>query len=193
MGKKDIADIIPMERIQHCIYLLRGERVILSHDLAQLYGVETKVLVQAVKRNIDRFPSDFMFQLNEHEFENLKSQIVTSSWGGRRRSRPYAFTEQGVAMLASVLRSKRAVEVNIAIMRTFVQFRRILADNKLLRDKIERMERKYDEQFQQVFAILECMVKEDEDKPKTRIGFLSESDDRQNKRKSKKKALSKKD
>ena len=115
-----------------------------------------------------------MFQLDEDEFENLKSQIVTSSWGGRRRSRPYAFTEQGVAMLSSVLRSKRAVEVNIAIMRTFVQLRRILAGNKLIRDKIERLEKKYDEQFQQVFAILECMIQE-KDSPKSPIGFLTES------------------
>ena len=98
---------------------------------------------------------------------------MISSWGGRRRSRPYAFTEQGVAMLSSVLRSKRAVEVNIAIMRTFVQLRRILAGNKLIRDKIERLEKKYDEQFQQIFALLECMINEDE-KPKRSIGFLSE-------------------
>ena len=174
MGKKATTSIVPIERIHHCIYLLRGEKVILSHDLASLYGVETKVLVQAVKRNLERFPEDFMFQLNDDEFENLKSQFVTSSWGGRRRSRPFAFTEQGVAMLSSVLRSQRAVEVNIAIMRTFVQLRRILASNKLLRDKIERLEKKYDEQFRQVFAILECMVTDNE-QPKSRIGYLSEA------------------
>ena len=164
--------IVPLERIQESIYLLRKQKVLLSHDLAALYGVETRVLVQAVKRNIDRFPSDFMFQLTEKEFDNLKSQFVTSSWGGMRRSRPYAFTEQGVAMLSSVLRSKRAIEVNIAIMRTFVRLRKILADNSLLRGKIESMERKYDEQFEQVFTILGLMLKE-EAKPKKPFGFHS--------------------
>lgn len=146
----------------------------LSPDLASLYGVEPRVLIQAVKRNIERFPEDFMFQLSEKEFGNLKSQIVTSSWGGMRRARPYAFTEQGVAMLSSVLRSKQAVEVNIAIMRTFVQLRRILADNALLRRKIESLEKKYDEQFQQVFAVLKAMIAEDE-KPKRQIGYHTEA------------------
>jgi len=174
MGQKDITNIIPTERIQQCIYLIRGEKVMLDKDLAVLYQVETKVLNQSVKRNIDRFPSDFMFQLSEEEADSLRSQSVTSNEGrGGRRYPPYAFTEQGVAMLSSVLRSKRAVEVNIAIMRTFVQLRRILAGNKLLRDKIERLEKKYDEQFQQVFAILECMIHED-DSPRSQIGFLSE-------------------
>jgi hypothetical protein len=174
--KTDIDPLIPLERIQQSIYLLRGEKVILSYDLALLYGVPTRTLVQAVNRNKDRFPADFMFQLTVQEYANLKSQIVISSWGGRRRSRPYAFTEQGVAMLSSVLRSRRAVEVNIAIMRTFVQLRRILADNKLLRDKIEAMERKYDEQFQQVFAVLEEMlVQAKESKPP--IGYLTEAEE----------------
>ena len=164
--------IVPLDRIRESIYLIRKQKVLLSHDLAALYGVETRVLVQGVKRNIDRFPADFMFQLTAREFDNLKSQIVTSSWGGMRRSRPYAFTEQGVAMLSSVLRSKRAVEVNIAIMRTFVKLRKILADNALLRRKIEGMERKYDEQFQQVFTVLGHMLKE-EAKPKKPFGFHS--------------------
>ncbi len=173
MGKKG-GSIVPVERIQRCIYLLRGQKVILSPDLAELYGVETRVLVQAVKRNIKRFPGDFMFQLSKREFTNLKSQIVISSWGGARRSRPYAFTEQGVAMLSSVLRSKRAIDVNIAIMRTFVKLREILATNAALRRKIEAMERKYDEQFKHVFAILSEMVMADS-QPKTQIGFLTEA------------------
>jgi hypothetical protein len=146
----------------------------LSHDLAELYGVETRILVQAVKRNIERFPSDFIFQINEQEYENLKSQIVISSWGGRRRSRPFAFTEQGVAMLSSVLKSKRAVAVNIAIMRTFVKLREILATNSALRRKIEAIERKYDEQFKLVFKVLSEMVMVEE-KPKKPVGFLTES------------------
>ena len=162
--------IIPAERIQQCIFLIRGKKVILDRDLATLYGVETKALVRAVKRNIDRFPPDFMFQLSQEQYGAfLRCQIGTSSWGGRRYL-PYAFTEQGVAMLSSVLRSRRAVEVNIAIMRTFVKLREILADNALLRKKIESLERKYDEKFQQVFAVLEYMVREEE-KPKEPFGF----------------------
>ena len=139
MAKK-AALIIPIERIQQCIYLIRKQKVMLDKDLAALYGVETKVLIQAVKRNIERFPSDFMYQLTDKEFAILRSQIVTSRWGGRRY-KPYVFTEQGVAMLSSVLRSKRALAVNIAIMRTFVKLREILGSNDLLRRKIESMER----------------------------------------------------
>jgi len=171
---KETQSIIPVDRIQQCIYLIRGYKVILDNDLADLYNVKTKVLLQAVKRNIERFPADFMFQLSVAEFENLRSQFVTSSWGGRRY-RPYAFTEQGVAMLSSVLRSKRAIEVNIAIMRTFVKLREILANNELLRRKIESLERKYDEQFQHVFNVLAQMVMRDS-KPKTRIGYLTEAE-----------------
>ena len=167
---KETALAIPAERIQQCIYLIAKQKVILDSDLADLYGVETKAPVRAVKRNIDRFPDDFMFQLTKSQFDVfLRCQNGTSSWGGRRYL-PYAFTEQGVAMLSSVLRSKRAVEVNIAIMRTFVKLRQILADNSLLRRKIESMERKYDEQFQQVFAVLQCMIDE-ETKPQHPFGF----------------------
>ena len=129
--------IIPAERIQRCIYVIRGRKVLLDEDLATLYGVQTRVLNQAVSRNAERFPEDFMFRLNAAEFANLKSQNVTSSWGGRRKL-PRAFTEQGVAMLSSVLRSPRAISVNIAIMRTFVRLREILADNADLRRKIEQ-------------------------------------------------------
>ena len=121
--------------IEKRIFMVRGERVMLSTHLAELYGVEVRVLVQAVKRNIDSFPSDFMFQLSERELKILKSQIVISSWGGPRRANPYAFTEQGVAMLSSVLRSKQAVKTNIAIMRTFVHLRRILSTHKALAHK----------------------------------------------------------
>jgi phage regulator Rha-like protein len=122
--------LIPTEIIEKKILLIRGEKVMLDADLAELYAVETKMLVRAVKRNIDRFPEDFMFQLAEEEFQNLRFQFGTSSqWGGRRYL-PYVFTEQGVAMLSSVLNSERAVQVNIAIMRTFVKLRELLSTNK---------------------------------------------------------------
>jgi len=112
----DKKSTLPVERIEQLILLIRGQKVMLDTDLAELYGVPTKALNQAVKRNKDRFPDDFMFQLTMSEFRNLKSQFVTSSWGGIRRAHPYAFTEQGVAMLSSVLKSKRAVHMNIQIM-----------------------------------------------------------------------------
>jgi len=162
------ASLIPIERIQKCIYQIRGHKVMLDRDLADLYGVKTKVLLQTVKRNIDRFPLDFMFQLSDDESENLRSQIVTSSWGGRRYT-PYAFTEQGVAMLSSVLRSKRAVEINIAIMRVFVHLREILADNAVLRKKLEE----HDNKIKYIFNIIGQMLHEEE-KSKKRIGYLTE-------------------
>jgi len=147
------------ELIEQRIFLLRGHRVMLSTDLAHLYEVEPRALVQAVKRNIARFPEDFMFQLNEEEFQALKSQIVISSWGGIRRANPYAFTEQGVAMLSSVLRSQRAIQVNIEIMRAFVRLRRILASHAQLARKLDALEKKYDTQFKVVFdAIRELMT-----------------------------------
>ena len=161
---------IPAESIDRKILLLRGEKVILSFDLAELYGVPPKVLVQAVKRNIDRFPRDFMFQLNLQEVRNLKSQIVTSSWGGPRRATPYAFTEEGVAMLSSVLRSRRAVQVNIEIMRAFVRLRRLLASHKDLARKLEDLEKKYDAQFKVVFDAIRELMTPVPSKPR-RIGF----------------------
>ena len=161
---------IPAEKIERRILLLRGEKVILSFDLAELYGVPPKVLVQAVKRNVDRFPRDFMFQLNLQEVRNLKSQIVTSSWGGPRRATPYAFTEEGVAMLSSVLRSKRAVQVNIEIMRAFVRLRRLLASHKDLARQLEDLERKYDAQFKVVFDAIRELMTPVPPKPH-RIGF----------------------
>jgi len=134
--------LIPLERIQGAIFQMRGERVILDADLARLYGVEIRVLVQAVKRNVERFPEDFMFQLSKDEFERLRSQIVTSNKRGGRRTPPYAFTEQGVAMLSSVLRSKQAVQVNIEIMRTFVKLGAMTADNKVLARRLNKLESK---------------------------------------------------
>jgi hypothetical protein len=167
--------LIPVERIERSILLIRGQKVMLSADLAELYQVEPRVLVQSVKRNIARFPQDFMFQLTEEEYSDLKSQIVISSWGGLRRARPYAFTEQGVAMLSSVLRSKRAIRVNIEIMRAFVRLRRILASNADLARKLDALERKYDAQFKVVFeAIRELMKPPELEPPKKRIGFLVE-------------------
>ena len=145
-------------RIESRILLLRGHRVMLSSDLAALYGVEPRALVQAVKRNRERFPDDFMFQLSAQEFAHLKSQIVISSWGGARRASPYAFTEQGVAMLSSVLRSKRAVLVNVEIMRTFVRLRRLLADHAELQERLDQLERKYDGKFKVVFDAIHAMM-----------------------------------
>ncbi len=172
---KETHSLIPREQIEQRIYLLRGDKVMLSTDLARLYQVTPRALVQAVKRNADRFPDDFMFQLNREEFKNLKSQIVTSSWGGLRRATPYAFTEQGVAMLSSVLRSKRAVRVNIEIIRTFVHLRRLLASNEELARKLNSLEKKYDAQFKVVFdAIRELMTPPE---PKHRpIGFIQEKE-----------------
>lgn len=159
--------IIPVERIQQCIYLIRGQKVLLDEDLARFYGVQTRVLNQAVSRNADRFPEDFVFRLNAEEFTNLKSQIVTSSWGGRRKP-PRAFTEQGVAMLSSVLKSPRAISVNIAIMRMFIRLREILADNAALRRKIEQ----HDEQIKQLFLLLRQML-EPPKEPPAKFGFHS--------------------
>jgi ORF6N domain len=151
------------------IHFIRGEQVMLDFDLATLYGVETKVLKQTVKRNINRFPDDFMFELSTIEWNNLRSQFVTSSWGGIRYQ-PFAFTEQGVAMLSGILKSERAVEVNIAIMRTFVQLRKLMSSNKELAKKINDMENKYDEQFHVIFEAIKQLIIE-ENKPRKVIGF----------------------
>ncbi len=166
--------IIPTERIERHIFLIRGEKVMLSTHLAQLYDVEPRALVQAVKRNLARFPKDFMFQLSAKELADLKSQIVTSSWGGARRAAPYAFTEQGVAMLSSVLRSERAVMVNIEIMRAFVRLRRMLATNADLARKLALLERRYDTQFKVVFDAIRELMTPPEPRRKRPIGFLPE-------------------
>jgi hypothetical protein len=160
---------LPIERITSKIYLIRDQKVMLDRDLAELYGVETKALKQAVKRNTVRFPDDFMFELTKHEFDHLRSQIVTSSWGGTRYS-PMAFTEQGVAMLSSVLNSDRAIKVNIQIMRAFTQLRQMLSTHKDLKKKIETMEKKYDQQFQVVFEAIKQLLEADA-KPRKKIGF----------------------
>ena len=154
------------------ILLIRGERILLDADLAALYGVETGHLVRAVKRNIERFPEDFMFQLTAEEFADLRSQSgISRSWGGRRTA-PYAFTEQGVAMLSSVLRSPRAVAVNVEIMRAFVRLRAILSSHADLARKLATLEKKYDAQFRVVFdAIRDLMVPPK--KAKRPIGFRS--------------------
>ena len=158
------------ENLAQLVFLVRGEKVLLDADLAMLYGVETGALNRAVKRNIERFPADFMLQLTLEEWEDLKCQIGAH---GGRRAIPYAFTEQGVAMLSSVLRSQRAVEVNIAIMRTFVQLRRLMDSNRDLARRIEAMETRYDEQFSQVFDAIKQLIAEDKTrKAKPPIGFL---------------------
>ena len=183
----DKKSIVPMERIESMILLIRGQKVMLDSDLAELYGVETGALNRAVKRNIERFPGDFMFQLTEDEWENLRCQFGISSrageedgnlrsqnetsrtWGGRR-SPPYVFTEQGVAMLSSVLRSERAVAVNIEIMRAFVLLREMIASNRELAKRLDELENKYEAQFKVVFdAIRELMAPPTEEQRK--IGF----------------------
>jgi len=169
--------IIPIGQIEQRILIIRGQRVMLDADLAELYGVETKQLVRAIKRNISRFPPDFMLQLSKDDFENLRRHFGTSSqWGGRRYP-PYAFTEQGVAMLSSVLRSKRAIQVNIEIMRAFVRLRRILASHAGLARKLDILEKKYDAQFRVVFDAIRQLSSPPESEPeppKKRIGFLVE-------------------
>jgi ORF6N domain len=177
MSKKTRKQIIPRDRIESKIHFLRDQRVLLSSDLAPLYAVPVRALVQAVKRNKSRFPADFMFQLTAEELKILKSQTVTSSWGGARRGRPYAFTEQGVAMLSSVLHSERAVQVNIAIMRAFLQLRAMMNTHQELRRKINEMEKRYDARFQAVFATLRQML-ETPIPPKKQIGFHAGGEDK---------------
>lgn len=155
--------------VENSIIVIRGQRVMLDKHLAELYGVSTSNLNKAVSRNAERFPADFMFQLTPGEFKNLKFQFGTSSWGGTRK-RPYAFIEQGVAMLSSVLKSKRAVAVNIEIMRVFVKLRQLLLTHADLARKLDALEKRYDAQFKIVFdAIRELMTPVE--KPKRRIGF----------------------
>ena len=164
-------DLLPAEAIERRIVLVRGQKVMLDSALAELYQVPTKVLNQAVKRNLDRFPPDFMFRLTPEELN--QSQFVTGSQKHRDpRLLPYAFTEQGVAMLSSVLKSVRAVQVNIAIMRTFVRLRQLLETHRDLADKLQEMETKYDQQFEVVFELLNQLTQPDSD-PKHPIGFVA--------------------
>jgi hypothetical protein len=166
------AELIPIEQVEKVILVLRGHRVIVDADLARLYGVATRNLNKAVSRNLERFPADFMLQLSAEEHSNLMFQIGTSSWGGTRKP-PRAFTEQGVAMLSTVLRSPRAVQVNIEIMRAFVRLRQILGTNAELAKKLAALEKKYDAQFRVVFdAIRELMTPPA--RPPKRIGFRSD-------------------
>jgi hypothetical protein len=173
-----IVKLPKVERIEQAIMMIRGQKVMLDSDLAELYGVETGALNRAVKRNRDRFPPDFMFQLTREEVENLRcqigisslrSQFVTASYGGRR-SHPYAFTEQGVAMLSSVLRSRRAVQVNVEIMRAFVHVRRWLVTHEDLTRKLDALEKRYDVQFRNVFEAIRQLMTPPEP-PRKRVGF----------------------
>lgn len=178
-----------VEKVARLVHTVRGERVLFDADLAALYGVTTAALNQAAKRNKERFPADFMFRVTTEEWSAIRTQIVTASvraammsqivTSSRRKlvAPPYAFTEQGVAMLSSVLRSVRAVEVNIAIMRTFVELRRLMDSNRELARRIEAMEKKYDERFAIVFDAIKRLIAEDDARkaaPKRRIGFVTD-------------------
>jgi hypothetical protein len=169
------AGIVPGESIESKILLIRGKKVLLDRDLAELYGVPTKRLNEQVKRNIDRFPEDFMFQLSKEEFENWLSQIaITNSVKMGLRHQPYAFTEQGVAMLSSVLNSKRAIQVNIAIMRVFVKFKEMISTHKELMYKLAELERKverHDGEICSIFEAIRQLMAPSPEKPKRRIGF----------------------
>lgn len=162
--------------VEQSIYFVRGTKVMLDEDLAWLYQVETRALVQAVKRNEKRFPPDFMFQLSAQEHEALRSQFVISSGRTGRRFPPYAFTEQGIAMLSGVLRSDRAIEVNIEIMRVFIRLRSILREHQELRWQLENLEEKYDHQFKVVFDAIRDLIPPKDNKPKKALGFGREEE-----------------
>ena len=170
--------LIPIERIEKSILLIRGHKVMLDTDLAGLYGVTTGNLNLAVRRNKNRFPEDFMFQLSAEETKSLLLQTARAKGRGGRQTPPYAFTEQGVAMLSSVLRSERAVQVNVQIMRAFVRMRQLLASHKGLMEKILTMEKKYDKQFKIVFEAIYQLMEEEEEKPKRQIGFQTDEGDK---------------
>ena len=174
-----MTNLIPKQRIEKLIWLIRDEKVMIDRDLAELYGVQTKVMIQAMKRNIKRFPSDFMFQLSDKEFKQWRSQFVTSNSSTKMgiRRKPYVFTEQGVSMLSSILNSNRAIEVNIAIIRTFVELRNMLSSHKELSKKLTSLENKYDSQFKMIFdAIRQLMASKKLDN-KRQIGFNLENRD----------------
>lgn len=172
--------IIPAERIERAIYLIRSQKVMLDEDLAELYGVPTKRLNEQVKRNLDRFPEDFMFRLNREEWDGLRSQFATSKPGrGGRRTLPYAFTEHGTIMLANVLNSPRAVQVSIQIVRAFTRLRQMLASNKILARKLQSLEKKYDKRFRVVFEAIRQLMKSPE-KDRRPIGFRIEDEKKKN-------------
>jgi len=165
------ANIIALDNL---VYTLRGHKVMLSHDLSRVYGVEHRVLMQSVRRNLRRFPDDFMFQLDAKEFQNLKSQIVTSSWGGLRKA-PNAFTEQGVAMLSSVLNSDEAIAANIAIIRLFVKMREMSYATEKISQKFKKLEQKailHDEEIESLFEAITLLMKP-ENRKKNKIGFIT--------------------
>jgi len=169
-----MSGLIPREIIENKIYLIRGQKVMLSMDLANLYGVPAMRLNEQVKRNLKRFPDDFMFQLNKGEYKILKSQIAISSWGGARRANPYAFTEQGVAMLSTVLNSERAIQVNIAVMRAFVRLKTTLSTHKELAYKLNELEikiEKHDEDIRVIFEAIRQLMAPSAEPQKRRIGF----------------------
>lgn len=175
MEKEKERLVVPQEVLVSKIYYIRGQKVMLDEDLAELYQVETRQLNQQIKRNMERFPEDFMFQLTTEEFDNLKSQIVTSSWGGRRKL-PYAFTEHGVLMLSSVLNSSRAVEVNIQIMRIYTKLREMLLTHKDILLKLEQLEQQVvqnSQDIQVVFAALKELLNHPQ-APRQMIGFKTE-------------------
>jgi hypothetical protein len=178
-SKTEPLELIAAPAIEHRIFVVRGRQVMLDEDLADLYGVETKRLVEQVKRNLDRFPEDFMFQLDKEEAAALRSQIATSNTGrGGRRYAPYVFTEQGVAMLSSVLRSKRAIAVNIEIMRAFVELRRVASSYAAIEKRLEQIERgmgEHDEQLEQIFNALRQLIAPPP-QPKRPIGFRVRED-----------------
>ena len=168
--------VVPIERIERAILLIRGEKVMLDSDLAEIYGVETKVLNQAVKRNTTRFPPDFMFQLTTEEWESLRSQFVTLKRGEHRKYLPYVFTEHGALMLANVLNSERAAQTSVQVVRAFVRLRQMLASNAKLARKLEALEKKYDTQFKVVFDAIRQLMSPPA-RPKREIGFHVKYDD----------------
>jgi uncharacterized protein YjcR len=171
-------ELIPVEIIEKKIYLIRGQKIMLDSDLAELYGVEVKQLKRQVRRNLDRFPADFMFQLSKEEYDSLRSHFGTLKRGEHSKYLTYGFSEQGVAMLSSVLTSKRAVQVNIAIMRAFVRLREILSSNKELAAKLSLLERKiekHDEEIKAIFNVIRQLMTVPE-KPKRKIGYLREKE-----------------
>jgi hypothetical protein len=174
MAKKELQVLMAEQKILNKIYAIRGEKVMLDHDLAEMYGVETKVFNQSVKRNLERLPKDFMFTLTDKEWQNLRSQIVTSSWGGTRY-KPNAFTEQGVAMLSSILNSKTAIEVNIRIIRVFTRLREYALTHKeilLQLSKLEKEVKGNSEDIENIFMVLkELLEKESKPVPRNKIGF----------------------
>jgi len=167
----NIEVLIPNQLLESKILFIRDKKVMLDEELAKLYGVETKQLNRAVKRNLERFPEDFMFQLNQKETHNLRCQIGTSSLYGGRRYIPFVFTEHGILMLSSVLKSKRAIQVNIQIMRTFNRLREIILTHKDLKTKIEKLEKKYNYQFKIVFDAIKELITEREEDKKKKFGF----------------------